>query len=65
MYYSFRFLILIINFNLNFKLNFKIKLCFRVDEQEVKKSRRNFYVNPWITPGIISSVAKKHLYYKL
>ena len=28
-------------------------------------SRRNFYVNPWITPGIIPSVTKKHHYYKL
>ena len=42
-----------------------IELCFKVDEQEFKKSRRNFYVNPWITPGIIASVRKKHLYYKL
>ena len=43
----------------------EIEQSFRVDEQEFKKSRRNFYVNPWITPGIISSVTKKHLYYKL
>ena len=43
----------------------EIELCFRVDEQEFKKSKRNFYVNPWITPGIIASVRKKHLYYKL
>ena len=36
-----------------------IELCFRVDEQqEFKKSRRNFYVNPLITPRIISSVTK-------
>ena len=43
----------------------EIEVSFRVDEQEFKKSRRNFYVNPWITPGIIVSVAKKQLYYKL
>ena len=43
----------------------EIELTFRVDEQEFKKSRRNFYTNPWITPGIIASVTKKHLYYKL
>ena len=43
----------------------EIELSFRVDEQEFKKSRRNFYVNPWITPGIIASITKKHLYYKL
>ena len=43
----------------------EIELCFRVDEQEFKKSKRNFYVNPWITPGIIASIRKKHLYYKL
>ena len=41
------------------------ELSFRVDEQDFKKSRRNLYVNPWITPGIISSVTKKHLYYTL
>ena len=46
-------------------LKSEIELCFRVDEQEFKKSKRNFYVNPWITPGIIASVGKKHLYYKL
>ena len=43
----------------------EIELCFRVDEQEFKKSKRNFYVNPWITPGIIASITKKHLYYRL
>ena len=43
----------------------EIELCFKVDEQEFKKSKRNFYVNPWITPGIIASITKKHLYYKL
>ena len=43
----------------------EIELSFRVDEQDFKKSRRNFYVYPWITPGIISSVTEKHLYYKI
>ena len=43
----------------------EIEVCFKVDEQEFKKSKRNFYVNPWITPGIIASVKKKHMYYKL
>ena len=38
---------------------------FRVDEKKFKKSRRNFYTNPWITPGIIASINKKHCYYKL
>ena len=43
----------------------EIEACFRVDEQQFKKSKRNFYVNPWITPGIIASIQKKHMYYKL
>ena len=42
-----------------------VETCFRVDEKQFKKSRRNFYTNPWITPGIIASVNKKHLYYKI
>ena len=29
--------------------------CFKIEDVSVKKSRRNFYVNPWITPGIKSS----------
>ena len=43
----------------------EIELNFRVEEQEFKKSRRNFYANPWITPGLKASIAKKHLYYKM
>ena len=43
----------------------EIELHFRVEEQEFKKSRRNFYVNPWITPGLKASIAKKHFYYKM
>ena len=39
--------------------------CFRVEEHSFKKSRRNFYVNPWATPGIRASISKKHCMYKL
>ena len=39
--------------------------CFKIEEGSIRKSRRNFYVNPWITSGIKSSICKKHLYYKL
>ena len=46
-------------------LKTEIESSFKVDELKFKKSRRNFYVNPWITPGIVSSINKKHLYYKL
>ena len=51
----------------NFVMKFKkySEECFRIEDGGIKKSRRNFYVNPWITPGIKSSICKKHLYYKL
>ena len=39
--------------------------CFKNEDGSVKKSRWNFYVNPWFTPGIKSSIRKKHSYYKL
>ena len=39
--------------------------CFKIEDGRVKKFHRNFYVNPWITPGIKSSICKKHSYYKL
>ena len=39
--------------------------CFKIEDVSVKKSRRNFYVNPWITPCIKSSICQKHYYYKL
>ena len=39
--------------------------CFKMEDGSVKKFRRNFYVNPWITPGVKSSICKKHSYYKL
>ena len=29
------------------------------------KNQNVIYVNPWITPGIIASVRKKHFYYRL
>ena len=42
----------------------KIDANFRVEESNLnKKSRRNIFVNPWITPGIIASVNKKHLFH--
>ena len=46
-------------------LKTEIDSSFKVDESNFKNSRRNFYINPWITPSIISSINKKHLYYKL
>ena len=46
-------------------LNKEIDSSFKAEERVFKKSRRNFYVNPWITPGIVSSITKKHLFYKL
>ena len=46
------------------KLTNEIELSFRVEEHKFKKSRRNFYVNPWITPGLKSSIEKKHLYFE-
>ena len=42
----------------------KIEENFKVNEENFSKSRRNILVNPWITPTIIASVNKKHLYYK-
>ena len=46
-------------------LNEEIESNFKVEGRVFKKSRRNFYVNPWIRPGIISSINKKHIFYKL
>ena len=42
----------------------KIEDTFRIDAENFKKSRRNVFVNPWITPGIVASVNKKQFYYK-
>ena len=41
-----------------------IETTFKVEADAFKKSRRNFHTNPWITPGIVSSVNKKEYYYK-
>ena len=38
--------------------------CFRVEEHSFKVSKRNFYVNPWVTPGIAACIYKKHCRYK-
>ena len=43
----------------------KIDNVFKVDEGTFKKSCRNMLIKPWITPGIVASINKKHLYYKL
>ena len=42
----------------------KIEENFRINEEGFKKSRRNILVNPWITPGIIASINKKHFLHK-
>ena len=42
----------------------KIDTNFKIDESNLnRKSRRNVFINPWITPGIIASVNQKHLYH--
>ena len=35
-----------------------------MEEHSFKKSKRNFYVNPWVTPGITACICKKHCHYK-
>ena len=35
-----------------------------MEEHSFKKSKRNFYVNPWLTPGITACIYKKHSHYK-
>ena len=42
----------------------KIDETFLIDESVVKTSKRSLLCNPWITPGIISSVNKKQYHYK-
>ena len=43
----------------------KINDNFLMDDSTSTKSKRNALSNPWITPGIIASINKKHnLYYK-
>ena len=45
-------------------INVKIEDNFRFKSNCIKKSRRNFLFNPWITSGIVASVTKKHYLYK-
>ena len=42
----------------------KIEENFLIDKEKFARSRRNIYVNPWITPGIIASINQKQVYYK-
>ena len=46
------------------KIKTNIENTFKVESEQFSKSRRNIFVNPWITPGIIASVNKKEFYYK-
>lgn len=41
----------------------KIDDNFKIDVEKFNKSRRNILNNPWITPGIIASINKKHYYH--
>ena len=41
----------------------KVEEIFKVPPETTKASKRNIYSNPWITPGIINSVRKKHQLY--
>ena len=41
----------------------KIEENFKVTSNNAKSSKRNIFSNPWITPGIINSVHKKHHLY--
>ena len=45
------------------KIRDHIEECFRVESENFKRSRRNIFVNPWITPGIIASVNRKEFLY--
>ena len=38
----------------------KVNDHFLINEKDVKKSKRTLLSNPWITPGLIASVSKKH-----
>lgn len=42
----------------------KIDENFKVHEETLKKSCRNMLIKPWITPGIVASINKKHYYHK-
>ena len=41
----------------------KIEDNFRVKSKSTKSSKRNVVFNPWITPGVVASVNKKHTLY--
>ena len=41
----------------------KINDNFLMDDSTSTKSKRNALANPWITPGIIASINKKHNFY--
>ena len=41
----------------------KIDNNFRTESDPTKTSTRTMLANPWITPGIIASVSKKHYLY--
>ena len=45
-------------------IKLRIDENFLVDENCATRSKRSLLFNPWITPGIIVSVSKKHYYYK-
>ena len=46
------------------KIKDHIDETFKIESENFNRSRRNIFVNPWITPGIIASVNKKEFYYK-
>ena len=41
----------------------KIEENFKITSKTSKTSKRNIFSNPWITPGIINSINKKHHLY--
>ena len=38
--------------------------CFLINPENLRNSKRTFYVNPWITGGIIASVKTKQYFYE-
>jgi len=46
------------------KIKDHIEETFKIETENFTQSRRNIFVNPWITPGIIASVGTKEFYYK-